>query len=230
MPTPPTGGSAVRAPQTLDSLDQEKDIILEYSDEKLLEVLDQMKSEEDEIKEYYKYQKAYNKFKSDEKLKDKHLLILDKYDFQDPFIDMQLMKPKYTQYRVNFLIFDDLISHQSAFKRNSKICNLTIKCRHHHSNLLFTTQYAKGIPPIIRTNTDLWVFFNFASKERILDQIYNEISSLVTIEQFEALYEYATKDSKHDALIIDNHSRVNKDLMFRKNWNIVIKFFNKKTS
>ena len=83
MPTPPTGGSAVRAPQTLDSLDQEKDIILEYSDEKLLEVLDQMKSEEDEIKEYYKYQKAYNKFKSDEKLKDKHLLILDKYDFQD---------------------------------------------------------------------------------------------------------------------------------------------------
>ena len=124
----------------------------------------------------------------------------------------------------------DLISHQSAFKRNSKICNLTIKCRHHHSNLLFTTQYAKGITPIIRTNTDLWVFFNFASKERILDQIYNEISSLVTIEQFEALYEYATKDSKHDALIIDNHSRVKKVLMFRKNWNIVIKFVNKKTT
>ena len=202
---------------TLDSLDQEKDIILEYSDEKLLEVLDQIKSEEDE------YQKAYNKFKSNEKLKDKHLLILDKYDFKDPFIDMQLMKPKYTQYRVNFLIFDDLISHQSAFKRNSKICNLTIKCRHHHSNLLFTTQYAKGIPPVIRTNTDLWVLIKFASKERIIEQLYNEISSLVTIEQFEGLYEYATKHSKHDALIIDNHSRVNKDLMFRKGWNIVLK-------
>jgi len=37
------------------------------------------------------------------------------------------------------------------------------------------------------------------------------------------LYEYATKDSKHDALVIDNHSRVNKDLMFRKNWNTVLK-------
>ena len=54
---------------TLDSLDQEKDIILEYSDEKLLEVLDNIKSEEEEIKEYYKYMKAYNKFKSNEKIK-----------------------------------------------------------------------------------------------------------------------------------------------------------------
>ena len=209
---------------TLETLDQEKDIILEYSDEKLLEVLDNIKSEEEEIKEYYKYMKAYNKFKSNEKLKDKHLLILDKHDFKDPFIDLKITKPKYTQYRVNFLIFDDLISHQSAFKRNSKICNLTIKCRHHHCSLLFTTQYPKAIPPVIRTNTDLWILFKFASKERIIDQIYNEISSLITIEEFEALYEYATKDSKHDALILDNHNKVNKDLMFRRNWNTVLKF------
>ena len=220
----PTGNSDFnKIYTTLESLDQEKDIILEYSDEKLLEVLDNIKSEEEEIKEYYKYQKAYNKFKNNEKLKDKHLLILDKYDFKDPFINFEMIKPKYIQYRVNFLIFDDLISHNSAFKKNSKICNLTIKCRHHHCNLLFTTQYPKGIPPVIRTNTDLWVLFKFASKERILDQIYNEISSILTIDQFEALYEYATKDSKHDALIIDNHNRVNKDLMFRKGWNIVLK-------
>ena len=220
----PTGNSDFnKIYTTLESLDQEKDIILEYSDEALLNVLDNIKSEEDEIKEYYKYQKAYNKFKNNEKLKDKHLLILDKHDFKEPFLEMKMQKPKYLQYRVNFLIFDDLISHQSAFKRNSKICNLTIKCRHHHCNLLFTTQYPKSIPPVIRTNTDIWILFKFASKERIIDQIYNEISSLITIEEFEQLYDYATKNSKHDALIIDNHSRVNKDLMFRKNWNTVLK-------
>ena len=67
------------------------------------------------------------------------------------------------------------------------------------------------------------ILFKFASKERILDQIYNEVSSLLTIENFGALYDYATKDSKHDALIIDNHNRVNKDLMIRKNWNTVLK-------
>ena len=219
----PTGNSDFnKIYTTLESL-EEKDIILEYSDEKLLEVLDNIKSEEEEIKEYYKYMKAYNKFKSNEKLKDKHLLILDKHDFKDPFIDFKLIKPKYTQYRINFLIFDDLISHQSAFKKNSKICNLTIKCRHHHCSMLFTTQYPKAIPPVIRTNTDIWILFKFASKERIIEQIYNEVSSLLTIENFEALYEYATKDSKHDALILDNHNKVNKDLMFRRNWNTVLK-------
>ena len=89
--------------------------------------------------------------------------------------------------------------------------------------MLFTTQYPRSIPPVIRTNTDIWVLFKFASKERIIDQIYNEISSLLTIQDFEAFYDYATKDSKHDALIIDNHNRVNKDIMFRKNWNTVLK-------
>ena len=134
------------------------------------------------------------------------------------------MKPKYLQYRINFLIFDDLVGDSKAFKRtNGRINNITIKCRHHHCNLLFTTQYPRAIPPVVRTNTDLWILFKFASKERILDQIYNEISSLITIEEFEQLYEYATKDSSHDALIIDNHSKSNKELRFRKNWNTVLK-------
>jgi hypothetical protein len=74
----------------------------------------------------------------------------------------------------------------------------------------------RSIPPVIRTNTDTWVLFKFASKERILDQIYNEISLLLTIEQFEALYDYATKDSKHDALIIFNHNRVDKIKLARR--------------
>ena len=208
---------------------------MNYSDAVLLDVLDQIAKEEEEIKEYYKYLKSYNKFKKNNKLKDKELLILDKYDFNDP-LDLQedksnnllnklyLKKPKYLQYRTNFLIFDDLVGDPSAFKRNNgRLNNLTIKCRHHHGSMLFTTQYPRAIPPVIRANIDLWVLFKFASKERLLDQIYNEISSLLTIDKFEELYDYATKDSKHDALIIDNHNRVNKDFMFRKNWNTVLK-------
>ncbi len=59
-------------------------------------------------------------------------------------------------------------------------------------------QYPESIPPVIRTNTDILVLFIFASKERILDQIYNEVSSFLTIENFEALHDYATKDSKYE--------------------------------
>ena len=232
----PTGNSNFNTIyKSLKSLDQENDIILNYSDAVLLDVLDQIAKEEEEIKEYYKYLKSYNKFKKNNKLKDKELLILDKYDFNDP-LDLQedksnnllnklyLKKPKYLQYRTNFLIFDDLVGDPSAFKRNNgRLNNLTIKCRHHHCSMLFTTQYPRAIPPVIRANIDLWVLFKFASKERLLDQIYNEISSLLSIDKFEELYDYATKESKHDALIIDNHNRVNKDFMFRKNWNTVLK-------
>ena len=225
----PTGNSDFnKIYETLDSLDKENDVILDYSDEKLLDVLEEIANEEKEIKDYYKYLKAYNKFKSDKKLKDKEVLHLNDYDFEDPFNskDFKMPKPKYLQYRINFLIFDDLVGNDKAFKRtNEKLNNLTIKCRHHHCSMLFTTQYPRAIPPVIRTNIDLWVLFKFASKERVLEQIYNELSGIMKYEQFEELYDYATKDNKHDALIIDNHNRVNKDLMIRKNWNKVLKIY-----
>ena len=82
--------------------------------------------------------------------------------------------------------------------------------------MLFTTQYPRALQPVIRTNIDLWVLFKFALKERVLEQIYNELSGIMKYEQFEELYDYATKDIKHDALVIDNHNRVNKHLMIRK--------------
>ena len=102
-------------------------------------------------------------------MEDKHENLLNK---------LFLKKPKYLQYRTNFLIFDDLVGDPSAFKKNNgRLNNLTIKCRHHHCSMLFTTQYPRAIPPVIRANIDLWVLFKFASKERLLDQIYNQISS-----------------------------------------------------
>ncbi len=82
----PTGNSDFnKIYETLDSLDKENDVILDYSDEKLLDVLEEIANEEKEIKDYYKYLKAYNKFKSDKKLKDQDLLRLNDYDFEDPF-------------------------------------------------------------------------------------------------------------------------------------------------
>ena len=113
-----------------------------------------------------------------------------------------------------------ILVHSSA---TGRLNNLTIKCRHHHCSMLFTTQYPKAIPPTIRANIDIWVLFRFASKERVLEQVYPEISSLITLEHFEELYSYATKTSAHDALVIDNHGKSNPDMKFRKNWNIVLK-------
>ena len=230
----PTGNSDFnKVYESLESLNKE-DIITDYSDDKLFDVLNQIEQEEKEVKEYYKYQKAYHKFKHNHKLKDKDLLILDKYDFKDPLDkgkhnhdglqQLQLTKPKYLQYRVNFLIFDDLVGMPGAFKRNnSRLNNLVIKTRHLHSSCLFTTQYPLAIPPVIRNNIDLWVLFRFSNKERLLKQVYTEISSLMPESSFEELYEYAIKESRHDALIVDIHPKTEAILRFRKNWNITLK-------
>ncbi len=48
-------------------------------------------------------------------------------------------------------------------------------------NVVYNT-ITSAIPPVIRANIDLWVLFKFASQVRLLDQIYNEISSLLSIE------------------------------------------------
>ena len=74
----PTGNSNFNTIyKSLKSLDQENDVILNYSDSTLLTILEQIAQEEEEIKEYYKYLKSYNKFKKNNKLKDKELLILN---------------------------------------------------------------------------------------------------------------------------------------------------------
>ena len=208
--------------KTLKDLD-EADVILNYSDDSLLEILHEIQEEKEEIELYAKYCKAYKQFEKENDLNTLNaddMLLLYKYNFEHP--DDLPNKPKYNFPRINFLIFDDLIGNNQAFKRgNSAINNLVIKHRHLQCNLIFTTQYPKAIPPIIRNNMDIWVLFKSASKERVLDQVYPEISSLITEENFEEIYEHATQDN-HDSLIIINHNLADKNKSFRKNWDIAL--------
>jgi len=208
--------------QTLQYLD-ENDVVLDYSDDKLLDKLDEIEYEYQQIEEYSKYVKAYKKFEKYEdtnKLEYDELLLLHRFDFMHP--DEIPNKPKYKHPRVNFLIFDDLVGTK-AFKirSDSQLNNFVIKHRHLRCNLLFTTQYPRAIPPVIRNNVDIWVLFKSASKERVLDQIYPEISSLISEENFEQLYLHSTKDN-HDSLVIINHNLMDKRFSFRRNWDIVL--------
>ena len=209
--------------ESLKYLDEE-DIILDYSDYKLLEKLQDIEKEKEEIQEYKDYLTVWKKYmKIDEDmslLTHDELLILSKYDFTDP---QYLKKPKYKNPRINFLVFDDLVGDANAFKKShSAINNLTIKHRHLQCNLLFTTQYIKAIPPVLRRNLDIFVIFKFANVQSVVEQIYPEISGIIKEEDFEILFEYATKD-KHNALIIDQTSKQN---IFKLNWDVALKINN----
>jgi hypothetical protein len=205
--------------ETLKYLDED-DIILDYSDDKLLDKIQEIEEEKQKIEEYQQYLKVWKKYMQiDENmglLTDDELILLSRYNFTDP---EYINKPLYKYPRVNFLIFDDLVGDPHTFKKShSALNNLTIKHRHLQCNLLFTTQYIKAIPPTIRRNLDIFVIFKFANVKSVTEQIYPEISGLIKEEEFENLFEYATKN-RHDSLIID---QTNNKYPFRLNWDIAL--------
>ncbi len=89
--------------------------------------------------------------------------------------------------------------------------------RHLQCNLLFTTQYTKAIPPVLRRNLDIFVIFKFANVQSVVEQIYPEIYGVIIEEDFEIIFEYATIN-KHDALIIDQTSKH----IFKLNWDTAL--------
>ena len=203
---------------TLKYLDDD-DIILDYSDNILLDKLDEIEKEKEDIKDYNKYIEVWKKYlEIDENINlllPDELSILSKFDFRDP---KDIPHPPYKYPRVNFLVFDDLVGDPHAFKKShSAINNLCIKHRHLQCNLLFTTQYMKAIPPVLRRNLDIFVIFKFANAQSVVEQIYPEISGVIKEEEFKNVFEYATLN-KHDALIIDQTSKH----IFKLNWDTAL--------
>jgi hypothetical protein len=199
------------------------DIHVNYSDDQLLNVLDEIKQENDEIKEYKKKLELYEKFKKVKnvhELTDDEILELHMFKFNKHHIE----KPKHEHERINFLIFDDIIgTNNGAFRKSgSALQNLIIKNRHHFTNVILTTQYIKSINPIIRENIDIWCLYKSQNKKSLVDKIYELVSGIVSEEHFIELFEYAT-EKPYSAFVIDNHKETPKENKFKINWNTIIR-------
>jgi hypothetical protein len=201
----------------------ENDIHLDYSDMTLSLVLEQIKEENDEIKEYKEKIKLLEKFKKVkdiDELSEDEILTLHMFKFDK----MNIQKPKYEQERINVIIFDDIIgTNNGAFRRSGSVLqNLIIKNRHHWANVILRTQYIKSINPIIRENIDIWALFPSQNKKAIIEKVYELVSGLVTEEHFIELFDYATA-KPYSALVIDNHKETPKANKFKINWNTIIR-------
>jgi hypothetical protein len=214
-PTASSGANEVY--KILNSLDQEKDVHLEYSDDLMEGILEDIKKKQEEYDRYLKYKKLYNKFqkiKNINNIETNDLEMLEANDFMPPDEIYGEIKPK-----INFIIFDDLIG-LGVFNKKAKslISNLTIKHRHLKTNLIFTTQQYRQIPPVIRTNIDIYCIFKSNSYNEILNKVFDDISGMISMADFIELYEYATNE-KNDCLTIINNSMDKKGVSFYKNWN-----------
>jgi len=187
----------------------EEDKYDKYSDELLQLIVDDIKKNKEETEKYNKYIEAFKKtihikenkltefFDNNPEIYD----ILKEYNFEDPD---ELTKPKYLISPVNIIVLDDLMA-TGAFtnKKLSSLTNNLIKNRHNGISFAILAQSVKSIPKNIRLNCNVFFLGKFASKKVVLEDIYEEVSNILTPEQFEELYDKATEE-QYGSLIIDN--------------------------
>jgi len=162
---------------SLRHLDKD-DVVTNYSDAKLIKLIDDIKEERKATEDYQRQMKTFQKFvrtKNVERLSPEEVHDLEMMNFEEP------QAPKYPHGLVTFLILDDLIG-SSAFKQTGKseLTNLVLRNRHLGVCILIATQNLRSIPKALRLNASLFVLFKFANRDVVLDTLYEEVSNMVT--------------------------------------------------
>jgi hypothetical protein len=210
----------------LTNLDPDNDVYGQYSDAQLVRVINEIGREAKETDTYLRRCKAWDracKARHPHEIRKRDIETLMETQFQNP--REVSPKPRYTSPVVNFLVLDDLVG-SSAFKAvgQSALTQVLLKNRHYRVNVAILAQSMKSVPRTIRMNESLFVLFKFANAKVVLD-LYEEVSSLVTESEFEEIYRYATADD-HGSLVIDM-TQPDKAMRFKKGWNEVIVYGNR---
>lgn len=197
--------------KALKHLDDD-DIYTSYSDEMLVQVVDDIKRERDETDRYHKELAVWKRFlrvKREEDLSPDDIYALNMMGWEAP------NKPKYEHGVCNHIIFDDLLG-SSCFKSvgKSAMNQLCLKNRHLQCNIFIATQSLRQIPKALRNNANLFVLWRFANKKMVLNDLFEEVSGILNPEQFEQVYDFATKND-HDHLTIDCTNGDKKNMLRR---------------
>jgi hypothetical protein len=191
--------------QSLDSLDMDKDAHENYSDKLILDIIADIKERKQKYEDYLLYKKYYEKVMRTapnklDKLYDENpdmFALLEQYNYQHPS-EIEHKSPE-----VNIVILDDLLG-SDAFTRKTKstLVNAMIKNRHMGICFALLVQSIRSVPKNIRLNCSVFQLATFKNKRMVLDDIYEEISNVIGIDDFETLYDYATS-KPYGSLIID---------------------------
>ena len=191
--------------KSLKSLDFENDVYDDYSDEILLNIIEDVKQKKKEYEEYKEYVQFYKKFAKTPNSK------LDKLYDENPEMFQQLEDNDFSHYndipheppKVTIILLDDLLGTGSfSTKHRSALTNCLIKNRHLGVCFCILSQSLKSLPKNIRLNSSVFFLGKFQNKKMVLEDIYEEISNVCTLEQFDELYTYAT-DKPYGSLVID---------------------------
>ena len=186
-----------------------------YSDEIFRDVLDEIKDDIAEWKEYAedaKIWRRYTRTKKVEDLSDTDMLALYMMDFQEP------VKP-FAKFPCSLLVFDDLVGNKELYRSDSKgiFNSFVILHRHLCCSVIFLSQiFHNAVPRQIRTNISSWLLFanrNAKLKKEVAEELCGSISP----EAFLALWDEATRD-EHSFFMIDTDAK-DKRFRYRRNLN-----------
>ena len=193
---------------SLSSLDFENDVFEDYNDDILRGIIDDIKAkkiESDEFAEYVRFYKIFIKT-PEHKLNDLYdrdpeaFIKLETQDFASP---EDIPQPKYKYHPVNIIILDDLLGTGSfSTKTKSVLTNSYIKNRHLGICFAILSQSLKSIPKNIRLNSSVFFLGKFQNHKIVCEDLYEEVSDAVSLEEFTELYTHATSE-KYGALIMD---------------------------
>lgn len=205
--------------QTLQDDRYELKVYTDITYDVISEIISSIKSDVNEYKQYKDYIKVWKRFvkaKSPEAWLDQadpaEIAILQEHDFQPP------QTPWVHGMPTTLIIADDLVGNRAVYN-NQELVKFLLVHRHWLTSILFAVQVYKGaIPRGLRNNLSLLMLFN-NKNHQIRKEIAEELASHITVEQFEAIWDYCCKE-QHDFLMVDFDS---KDYRFRKNFNEIIK-------
>jgi len=217
---------------TLKTLDNDDRIDIETDvEKKMREIYETLKAERDEVETYNIYRKVYKKFSKIKKitdLTDDELMLLEFKNYIDPVEDPDRPMTKdgkdILYPRMIFMVLDDMIGSDgfSNTKKSNFINRLAIKSRHESDelvglNLFFITQSFKGIPAVIRRQTDIFVLLRSASRKQIIENISEEVGSHFSREEIQEYYDDIMK-IPYGSLILSIHKKEKPDNRVRVGW------------
>ena len=100
---------------------------------------------------------------------------------------------KHKPLKVNVIVLDDLLGSDAFTKKTkSVLTNAMIKNRHMGICFAVLVQSIRAVPKNIRLNCSVFQLAAFKNKKVILEDIYEEVSNVIKLNDFEALYDHAT--------------------------------------
>lgn len=188
----------------------ENDIYESYSEATLRDIIDDINAVINEVDIYNKYVYYYDLIDKTPKNEIEKVLksnpeisfILKKFNYENPIKVKRYFR--YTTKPITFLILDDIMGSSALNRKSENLLKYwLIKNRHIFTSFFILVQSIKSIPKDMRLNCNLFYLGKFSNKKAILNDLYEEVSSVMTEKEFEALYDKAVNDNQHGALIID---------------------------